>query len=174
MILAPVAPGLPRHQRTRITTYLAERTAQPRPIRPESQLFNYNVPDIFVVVLSRNLLGGTTSFVFRSNIRPRLEELVDAPLIPSQSSPVQRSETVTIRCIRIRTHLEQDLRRDLVALVHSPMQCRVSHVVSLVDGDVRLAKNIQQCPVVGRMDGGVDTFEALSIEEMRVRAVSDE
>jgi hypothetical protein len=47
-------------------------------------------------------------------------------------------------------------------------------MVSLVDGDVRLAEDIQQCPVVGRMGDGVEAVEALSVEDMRVRAVFDE
>ena len=87
-MLAPVARGLVWYQRTRTATYLAERSVQSRPIRLQPQLLNYKPPGIFVVVLGRNFLGRTTIFVLRLNIRLRLEDLSDAPLIPSQSRPV--------------------------------------------------------------------------------------
>lgn len=130
-------------RRTRTATHLVERSAHPRSIRLESQLLNYQIPGTLIAELGRNFPGCTTIFVLRSDVRPRLEELRDAPLIPGESRPVQRGETITTHCVRIRTHLEQDLRRDIVALIHGPLQRCVMHVVPLVDGDVGLAKYIQ-------------------------------
>jgi hypothetical protein len=60
--------------------------------------------------------------------------------VPSESRPMQHGEAITTHCVRIRTHLEQNLRRDLVALIYGPMQRRVIPVVPPVDSDVRLAQ----------------------------------
>jgi hypothetical protein len=41
-----------------------------------------------------------------------------------------------IDCVRIRVHLEKNLRRYLVTLIYNPMQRRMTDVVPLVNRDV--------------------------------------
>jgi hypothetical protein len=98
-----------QHLKPLTTTYLAKRSAHPRPIGLESQLLNYRVPRPSVVVPVCHLLGFPMISIHRSDIRPRLEELGDATRIPARSCPVQRRETITIRYVWVRAKLEQDL-----------------------------------------------------------------
>jgi hypothetical protein len=51
---------------------------------------------------------------------------------------------------------------------------RVAFVVPLVDSDVKLAEQIQQSPVIGRMSDGVGAVVALSVEKTRIRTMVDE
>ena len=78
------------------------------------------------------------------------------PVYAAKCSGVRPSSPTTFgHDIRIGAQLEEDLRRDLVAIVHGPMQRRVAHAVALVDLRLRSAKNVQQSPVVGRVRDGV-------------------
>src|SRR5260370_38981183 len=114
----------------------------------EPQLFNCRIPRPSVVVNVRHFLGYTTISALCSDIRPRLEELGDAILVPAGSCPVQRRETVTINCVRIRTKLEQDSRQILVAMFCRPMQRRETHTVPHIDGYVPLAEYVHNSPIV--------------------------
>ncbi len=157
-----------------MATYLAERSAHPRSIGLESQLPKHDVPGLTVAEFERHFLGGAKIPVLRSNVRIGLEELRDTLLVPGVHRPVQRGEAVITRDVRIGALLEEDVRRDLVALVHSPMQRRVAHAVALVDLRLRLAKHVQQSPVVGRMRDGVQAAVALYVEYAWVRALLEE
>src|SRR5258708_4342663 len=134
--------------RPRTITYLTERPTHPRPIGLETQLFNCRIPRPSVVVHVPHFFGCTTTSALCSDIRPRLEELGDAILVPAGSCPVQRRETVTINCVRIRTKLEKDSRQILVAMLCRPMQRRETHTVSHIDGYVGLAEYVQHSPIV--------------------------
>ena len=109
------------------TTYLAERSAHPRSICLKSQPLNYRVPYLCLVVPGRYFLDLTMISSLCSYIRPRREKLGDATPISARSCLVQCSETIMICHIRIRTKLEKDFSRGLVALLCCPMQRREIH-----------------------------------------------
>ena len=110
----------------RTATYLAERTTLPRPIGLDSQFVNHFIPDTDVSKFGRHLLGGALVSVLRVDVRAGLEELREATLVPNERRPVQRGAAFTIHGVRVRAQLKEDPRRDAVALIHGPMQRRVS------------------------------------------------
>ena len=112
--------------------------------------------------------------ILRSDIRARLEEQSYTLLVPREGRQMQRREAVAIGNIRISAQLEQDARRDLVALIHGPMQRRAAPAVRLVDRHFRPAEHVQQRPVIRRVRDGVQAAEALHVEQARVRAVPQE
>jgi len=75
------------------------------PLNPsvDSQFIDHHIPGITVSKFGRLGLGSAQISVLHTDVRTRLEELGDAPLILGERCPVQHGATFMINRIRVGT-----------------------------------------------------------------------
>jgi hypothetical protein len=117
---------------TQNRAYLAERSANLRPVVPEPYLHKRPVPRIAVLEFIRDVPRRASLPIPSPELRARHQELGDAAPVPADGGPVQWCASVNVRRVRVRAVSEEHARRDFVALVHGPVQCRAALAVAFV------------------------------------------
>ncbi len=121
--------------------YLAERSAELRPVVLELHFRNRLVPRIANPEFVRHVPRRASLPVPSPELRARREKLADAPPVSADGCPVQRRASVAVRHVRVRAASEEHARRDLIALMRGPVQCRAALAVAFVRGHPGLAKH---------------------------------
>lgn len=111
----------------------------------------------------------------RSDIGSRLNQPLDACRIPFDRRPMQGSQPRVIRPSRIGSSAQEQIDRDGVSLIASPVKGGMTFRVGGIDGDgLRGEKHVSEEEGRGGVDGEVEAVEGLGIEQVGIGVVVEQ